>query len=309
MTSTSSQGPVGRFAPSPSGSLHLGNLRTALLAWCVAKGRGGQLLLRMEDLTTGAAPLAEAEQIADLALLGIEFDGQMLRQSERSQRYDSVIAELTRQGLTYECYCTRKEIAEASAAPHGQVHAYPGTCRDLSVSAREQLHSAGRRPAIRIKAASSVINFVDEFAGENSAVVDDFVLQRGDGLAAYNFAVVIDDADSGVDQVVRGDDLIESTSRQILLQQMLGFPRPTYIHVPLVLGTDGQRLSKRHGSVGLGDQLRNGADPGRVRGLLAASIGIPVEEETIEMHEILRAFDLDMVPREAWILDPNSIKW
>lgn len=309
MSASAGGGPTGRFAPSPSGSLHLGNLRTALVAYCAAKVAGGRFLLRIEDLTTGAAPVAEAEQLADLALLGIVFDGEPVRQSQRSGRYEALLAELTDRGLTYECYCSRREIAEAVAAPHGPVNAYPGTCRNLSEEQRRQRRASGRRPALRLKASGRRVGFVDRLAGRYETTVDDFVLRRGDGLVAYNFAVVVDDADAGVDQVVRGDDLVDSTPRQILLQELLGFPRPEYVHVPLVLGPDGERLSKRHGSVGLADQLAAGAEPGQVRALLAHSLGIRGDAASLELEEIVDAFVLERIPRTPWILDPGSVVW
>ena len=266
---------TGRFAPSPSGSLHLGNLRTALLAWCFARSAGGRFLVRMEDLTTGAEPVCEAEQLADLAALGIDHDGEVSRQSERAARHDAAVATLVDAGLTYECFCTRREVRDAAAAPHGPHPdgAYPGTCRDLTEAERAERTRSGRRPALRLRAGGEVVRVVDQRCGPVEAAVDDLVLRRSDGVVAYNLAVVVDDADQGVDQVVRGDDLLETTPRQVLLQRLLGLPTPAYAHVPLVLGPDGERLAKRHGAVTLGQRVARGERIPAVVGLLAHSAG------------------------------------
>ena len=287
----------------------MGNLRTALIAWCSARAVGGRFLLRFEDLTTGAAPQAETQQLTDLSLLGIDFDGDLVRQSERMDRYDEVIADLSDRGLTYECYCTRKEIVEAGRAPHGPVNAYTGRCLRLSDRERSMYRESGRRPALRLKSGGAHVGFVDHLFGTYESVVDDFVLRRGDGLVAYNLAVVVDDADSGVTQIVRGDDLIDTTPRHILLQQLLSFDTPEYVHVPLVLGPDGERLSKRHGAVGMREQLEAGAEPGQIRAMLAHSIGIGLNQRAMSAEEILEGFDLGHIPREPWVLDPKLLNW
>src|SRR3954452_9947985 len=224
---------TGRFAPSPTGDLHLGNLRTALLAWLYARSSGGRFLIRMEDLDTGrGGPGIEESQLAALRALGIDWDGPVSRQSERLPLYEAAIGRLD----TYPCFCTRAEIREAASAPHGVVGAYPGTCRSLSTAERAALEASGRPPALRVRA---------------DGTVDDFVVRRGDGAFAYNLAVVVDDAEMGVDEVVRGDDLADSTPRQVWLGRALGLDEPVYVHVPLVLGPDGARLAKRHGAVTL----------------------------------------------------------
>jgi glutamyl-tRNA synthetase len=275
---------TGRFAPTPSGDLHLGNLRTALLAWCYARHVGGRFLLRVEDLTTGAAPRRAAEQLEDLAALGIDHDGPIVAQSERRELYDAAVERLEAQGLTYPCWCSRRDIREAAAAPHGPSieGAYPGTCRELTdTEVAERLASHPRPPATRLR------------AGRSAADIDDFVVRRADGIAAYNLAVVVDDADQGIDQVVRGDDLVETTQRQILLQHLLGLPTPEYVHVPLVLGTDGERMSKRHGAVTLRDCVAAGEDVAHVVGRLAASIGLAAPGEALTSSEVLARFDPD----------------
>ena len=302
---------VGRFAPSPSGSLHLGNLRTAMLAWCAARADGGRFLVRIEDLTTGAAPVAEAEQLQDLDLLGLGHDDPTRRQSERSDAHAVAIDRLIAEGLTYPCYCSRKDIREAASAPHGRAAegAYPGTCRDLGLSERDRRADEGRPPALRLRAEAVTIEFQDRLAGPSSGVVDDLVLCRADGVASYNLAVVVDDADQGVDQVVRGDDLLETTPRQVLLQRLLGLATPEYVHVPLVLGPDGTRLSKRHGSVGLGEQLEQGATPPQVLGLLAWSLGLADTGESVTATQVLERFRLDTIPHDPWVLDPAALLW
>lgn len=265
----------------------------------------------MEDLTTGAAPAAELEQLEDLKSLGIDHDGPLIRQSERSPEHDTVLHRLEEMGATFPCFCSRREIREATMAPHGPDPAgpYPGTCARLSTAESEGRLRSGLRAATRIRAEGAVITFTDRLHGQRSTVVDDFVLCRADGLVAYNLAVVVDDADAGVDQVVRGDDLLETTQRQVFLQQLLGLPTPEYIHVPLVLGPDGSRLSKRHGSVGLKDQLDNGADPAQVLALLAHSIGLGQGRERLGIEEVLAEFDRVEIPKVPWMLDPVELAW
>ncbi len=295
---------TGRFAPSPSGSLHLGNLRTALLAWCFARSAGGRFLVRMEDLTTGAEPVCEAEQLADLAALGIDHDGEVSRQSARTAQHDAAVATLVDAGLTYECFCTRREVRDAAAAPHGPHPdgAYPGTCRDLTEAERAARNRSGRRPALRLRAGGEVVRVVDQRCGPVESAVDDLVLRRSDGVVAYNLAVVVDDADQGVDQVVRGDDLLETTPRQVLLQRLLGLPTPAYAHVPLVLGPDGERLAKRHGAVTLGQRVARGERIPAVVGLLAHSAGLAEPGEELSVREVLARFDPDRLSRTPWVL-------
>ena len=248
---------TGRFAPSPTGDLHLGNLRTALLAWLFARSAGGRFLMRMEDLDTGRVRERFYDrQLHDLAAIGIDWDGAVVRQSERIDLYEDALARLD----TYPCWCTRAEIREAVSAPHGELPegAYPGTCRELSAAQRAEREASGRPAALRLRTH-----------GEPG--VDDFVLRRGDGAFAYNLAVVVDDADQGVDQVVRGRDLEDSTPRQLLLMRLLGLPEPEYRHVPLVLGADGRRLAKRHGAVTLEERSES---PDEVRTMLAQTLGL-----------------------------------
>lgn len=296
---------TGRFAPSPSGSLHLGNLRTALLAWCFARSEGGRFLIRVEDVTTGAAPTHEAEQLADLAAIGVDHDGPVVRQSERAHLYDAAVDRLVAAGLTYECFCSRREIREASAAPHGPdpEGRYPGTCRDLPASERQARRRTGRPPALRLRADGAVVEVVDRLRGPVRAEVDDLVLRRGDGTASYNLAVVVDDADQGVDQVVRGDDLLPSTPRQVLLQRLLDLPEPAYAHVPLVLGADRRRLAKRDGAVTLADRTALGEPVEVTVGRLAASVGLGRPGERLTAARVLERFDPDLLPDTPTVFD------
>jgi glutamyl-tRNA synthetase len=270
----------GRFAPSPTGDLHLGNLRTAIVAWSAARSAGRGFMVRMEDLDRATSSAThEQRQLSDLAAIGLDWDGAVLRQSDRFDLYRAEIERLRQSGRVYACYCTRREIraevAAAAAAPH--VHlpdgAYPGTCRDLSATERRERERSGRRPALRLRTDGESIAVDDVLAGRYVGAVDDVVLARGDGVPAYNLAVVVDDAAQGVSQVVRGNDLLSSTPRQILLQRLLGYPTPEYWHVPLVLGADGERLAKRHGAVTLADLAAQGVTPADVRVALDRSLG------------------------------------
>lgn len=300
---------AGRFAPSPSGSLHLGNLRTALAAWLVARASGAEFLLRFEDLTTGAAPAAQAEQLEDLALVGITHDGEVTCQSERTELYAQAIHQLEQLGLTYDCYCSRREVREAAAAPHGAAPegSYPGTCFRLTQTEVRKHERDGRRPALRLhrSAGSSAVSSAGSSAGIQT---DDFVLRRADGVAAYNLAVVVDDAAQGIDQIVRGDDLVETTPRQVLLQELLGYPTPTYLHVPLVLGLDGERLSKRHGAVGLQELRALGVSPQQVLGYLANSLGATPQDSPVTAEAVLNEFSAQNIPTQPWVFDPSELR-
>ncbi len=297
---------AGRYAPSPTGDLHLGNLRTALLAWLFARWSGRDLLLRIEDLDRGRVRPGFAEQQqADLAALGITFDGAPVWQSRRGPAYAAAVAALS--GSTYECFCTRREIAEAASAPHpvpGQEPArYPGTCRELTDAERAERRR--RRPAaLRVRADAAVESVQDLLHGTVTAVVDDFVVRRGDGGHAYNLAVVVDDADSGVDQVVRGDDLLPSAINQAWLARRLGRAVPTYAHVPLAVNAAGVRLAKRDGPVTLRELSALGHPPAEVLGRLAVSLGLAAAGEPVTVAELSSRFDPARLPREPWVVEP-----
>jgi glutamyl-tRNA synthetase len=281
---------TGRFAPSPTGPLHLGNLRTALAAWVLARADGSSFLVRMEDLDRATSSEAnEARQLAELSAIGIDWDGPVVRQSERFACYDAAIDELVAAGVTYECFCSRREIREAAQAPHGAEVPYPGTCRDLTAAERSR-RRAQRPPALRLRAPRQPVTVDDLIAGPFTAIPDDVVLRRNDGVPAYNLAVVVDDAAQGVTQVVRGDDLLASSPRQALLQDLLGLPRVAYAHVPLVLGGDGQRLAKRHGAVTLEDLAD--VPVGAIVRSLARSLGLRVDSPVATATDVLAAFDV-----------------
>ena len=290
---------TGRFAPSPTGRLHLGNLRTALIAWLAARSTGSRFLLRIEDLDVAAArPEHYESQPADLAAIGLDWDGPVVRQSERRPLHDAAIDRLTAAGLTYPCYCTRREVLEAPQAPHAPPGAYPGTCRHLTDADRRAREADGRRPALRLRGGDVAVTIEDRLAGTYEGIVDDMVLRRGDGTPAYNLAVVVDDADQGVEEVVRGDDLLSSSPRQAHLARLLDLPVPAYLHVPLALGQDGERLAKRHGATTLAT-----LDPAVAFGLIAASLGRPDARSPVELVE---GFDPLGVPRTPWVVAPRG---
>src|SRR5215210_2424481 len=258
--------PDGRFAPSPTGTLHLGNLRTALLAWLFARSQDARFLVRMEDLDTGRVrERFYAEQLHDLAALGLDWDGPVVRQSERLALYDDAIEALRAQGLIYECWCTRAEIREAASAPHGDLPEgfYPGTCLRLSAAERAERRATGRPPALRVRADAVTIGFEDRVAGPVSGVVDDFVVRRNDGAYAYNLAVVVDDAEQGIGEVVRGADLLDSTPRQLWLGARLGLPAPAWPSATAPSRSPTARPSARAPTTSAATSRRRSASPRR----------------------------------------------
>jgi len=304
--------PSGRFAPSPTGDLHLGNLRTALAAWLFARSTSSAFLVRMEDLDPAQSSEEHARsQLRDLRALGLDWDGDVVHQSNRLALYHEAIAELTARGLTYPCYCTRREIREAASAPHIGPQpdgAYPGTCRHLSARARSARERDGRPPALRLRSDGVEVTVADDLLGPITAVVDDVVLRRNDATPAYNLAVVVDDAAQGVEQVVRADDLALSSPRQHHLATLLGLPGVRYAHVPLVLGPSGQRLAKRDGAATLADQAKGGRGPDAVRALLAHSLGQCEFDATPTAADLASSFrPLDVAPT-AWTVPDVVLK-
>lgn len=309
---------TGRFAPSPSGPLHLGNLRTALLAWLFARAEGSSFLVRIEDLDPARSrPEHEAGQLADLRVLGLDWDGEPVRQSERTALYRAAVDGLTDAGRTYPCWCTRAEIRAAAEAPHGPLPdgAYPGTCRELTATERsERERIAGRPPSVRLNAGiadrpdaattadgATIVAFADRVHGRVEGAVDDFVLWRWDDTPAYNLAVVVDDGDQAIGEVVRGDDLLDTTPRQILLQRLLGLPTPAYAHVPLVLAPNGDRLAKRHGAVTLADRAALGETPADALAWMATRLGLAAPGERPTAAELVARFDPAALPREPTV--------
>jgi glutamyl-tRNA synthetase len=281
---------IGRFAPSPTGALHLGNLRTAVAAYASVQASSGIFLIRFEDLDMHNANMANAQQqLDDLTAIGVVASEIPVVQSERFALYHDAIARLTDAGHTYECFCTRKEVLEAAQAPHGGQVMYPGTCRDLTGAEREERRGA-RPGALRLRAHGATQSFSDHIHGSVTGDVDDVVLRRNDGVPSYNIAVVVDDALQGVTEVVRGDDLLDVTANQVHLQKLLGYSTPVYGHVPLAIGDDGERLAKRHGAVTLADLAAQGISADQVREMLWQSLGQSGD-----------SFSWDAVPREPWV--------
>ncbi len=290
-----SHSPAGRFAPSPSADLHIGNVRTAVLAWLFARSTGRRFLVRVEDLDDRTFPEVARRQLHDLASVGLTWDEPPEFQTAHEARYRSVVDELTARGLTFECFCSRKDILQAPRAPHAPEGAYPGTCRNLSDDERAERRAAGRPPAIRLRSDTNEYTVTDVLHGTYTGVVDDFVLRRGDNVPAYNLAVVVDDAAQGVDQVVRCDDLLPSSPRQAYLAALLGYSQPVYAHVPLVLNAEGKRLAKRDGAVTVSEI---GAESALAQ--IAASLGYTATT----LDGMQAEFDPARLPREPWIFRP-----
>lgn len=301
---------TGRFAPSPTGRLHLGNLRTALTAWLFAKQGGGRFLLRFEDLdSVSVRPEHYQTQANDLTALELHWDDTPIRQSDQLDVYRDAIADLVDRDLVYSCYCSRKDVREATQAPNGayRTRHYPGTCRSLTVGQRVEREAAGRSPALRFRSEGETRSFEDILAGTYSSGLDDFVVRRGDGTPAYNLAATIDDAAQGIDLVVRADDLLDSTPRQLALLDALDLPTPAYAHVPLVLNEAGDRLAKRDGAVTLDDRAALGQSPLEVRSILAASLGLCAADEQPALSELLNRFDPAVLPRSPWSIAEASV--
>jgi glutamyl-tRNA synthetase len=296
---------AGRYAPSPTGELHLGNLRTALLAWLFARSSGRRFLLRIEDLDPARVrPGMADQQLAELAALGITFDGEPVVQSRRLAAYQEALVTLA--DRTYECFCSRREIAEAASAPHGSVARYPGTCRNLTEAERID-RGRNRQPAIRLRADGARQSVHDMLHGDITAEVDDVVLRRNDGVPAYNLAVVVDDAFSGVDQVVRGDDLLPAAVDQAFLAALLGHQPPSYAHVPLAVKAAGQRLAKRDGAVTLPELAARGMESDAVLGLIAESLNLASRSERVSPEALLRRFEPRRLPRTPWVVIPEKL--
>ena len=291
---------AGRYAPSPTNDLHLGNLRTALLGWLFARSTARRFLLRIEDLDAARVrPGIAEQQLADLTALGITFDGEPVVQSSRLAIYREALTSLA--DRTYECFCSRREIAGAASAPHGTPAEYPGTCRNLTDAERESRRQT-RPPALRLRADGARQTIRDLLHGEITAEVEDVVLQRNDGVPAYNLAVVIDDGCSGIDQVVRGVDLLPVAATQAYLATLLGHQPPIYAHVPLAVNAQGQRLAKRDGAVTLAALAAESVGPDAVLGLIAESLQLAASDERIALDALLERFDPDHLPRTSWVV-------
>ena len=309
--------PRTRLAPSPTGALHLGNARTFLVNWALARQRGWQIVLRIEDLDgPRVKPGAADEAIELLRWLGLDWDEGPYYQRHDLAAYDEALLALARAGEIYPCRCTRKQIEEISlSAPHGDDHElrYPGTCRPAEAAPAGTNFSSDNSVAWRVRVPAERIGYMDQFAGEQSfdvqQSVGDFLVRTKEGLPSYQLAVVVDDARQGIDQVVRGDDLISSAPRQLLLYDRLKpGPLPTYTHLPLVVGQDGRRLAKRHGDTRLSHYREQGVSPQRIVGLLAEWCGCGDRRET-SAEQFLSDFDLQGLSREPIVFAPSDDAW
>lgn len=298
-------GVVGRLAPSPTGVLHLGNVRSFLLAWLSARAAGGRVLLRIEDIDGPRVRAGATEETIEvLSWLGFDWDGEVVLQSDRVSSYDAAAERLVEMGMAYPCVCTRREVEEAASAPHEGEEAgtdgtvYPGTCRGRFPSLAAAREETGRDPALRFRVEGDAVPFVDRFRGaETGEVVGDFVIRKRDGGPAYQLAVVVDDAAQGVTEVVRADDLLPSTPRQLLLYRALSLVAPEFCHVPLVVGRDGRRLAKRHGDTSMRCFRQAGVSAERIIGRVAALAGLAPEDAVRRPEDLVEGFDLSSVPR------------
>ena len=303
------QKPVGRFAPTPSGRMHLGNVFAALIAWLSVRSRDGSLVLRMEDLDTQRTSDEFAQILrSDLQWLGLTWDTETLPQSKRSDVYESYFQQLSDKGLLYPCYCTRSQLHSVNA-PHlsDGTYVYPGTCRDLT---EEQRAAFGRAPAWRVRVPDKIWTVEDRVQGtyrENLATdCGDFVVRRADGVYVYQLAVTVDDGEAGVTEVVRGNDLLSSAPRQMYLQELFGFPHPDYGHVPLLVAADGRRLSKRDKDLDMG-ALRQRLKPEQLIGALAYHAGLIPVCEPVSSRELAAEFSWERLKKEEICLDFSSL--
>ncbi|MFT7516615.1 MAG: glutamyl-tRNA synthetase [Myxococcota bacterium] len=305
--------PVGRLAPSPTGVMHLGNIRSFLLAWLDIRSRNGTLLMRVEDLDSPRIKQGAAQQLfEDLDWLGLDFDGEIVYQSQRTQLYQSALEQLIEQENVYPCTCSRREIELAASAPHASDGStvYPLTCYQRYTSASDAAQQAGRQPCWRFHFARPKVEFDDAVCGLKTfetSKLSDFVVCKNNGEASYQLAVVIDDTAQGVTEVLRGDDLLDSTARQIEIYRALGFSQPEFKHVPLVLGQDMRRLAKRHGDTSLKEFRQQKVSPQQLIGWLAYASGITDDLNEMMPHDLLNSFDLSklktapLVWRDAFI--------
>lgn len=304
--------PCARLAPSPTGAQHVGNARTFLLAWLSARSQGAKLVLRIEDIDSPRVkPWAAQQAVDDLKWLGLDWDEGPVVQTSRMDLYRAALDELKRRELVYPCTCTRSDVEAAASAPHAgqEGPVYPGTCRQRTAADAAALGDHPFAWRFRVHAMDSVVAYDDIVAGPQRCDVltdlGDFVVGKGDGSPAYQLAVVVDDHDQGVTEVVRGDDLIPSTFRQRLLYAALGWSPPRFAHVPLVVGPDGRRLAKRHGDTRLSLLREHGVPAERLVGLLAWSCGLRGTQEPVRPADLLGDFAWDRLPRLPFVFTPE----
>lgn len=311
--SSAAAGPVvGRFAPSPTGRMHAGNVFAALVAWLVAKSQGGEVVLRVEDLDRERSKAGFVDAVQrDFERLGLTWDRGPYFQHDRDEAYQAALDSLAERGLLYPCYCTRADLHAASAPHRGEKPVYPGTCRGLDADARAAREAAGRRPATRLRVPAETVAFHDlvqgDYAQDLARDCGDFLVRRSDGAFAYQLAVVVDDAAQGVTSVVRGVDLLCSTPQQIHLQRLLGLPEPAYAHVPLVVAEANRRLSKRDRDAALDELIARLGSPEAVIGHIAAVTGLAPVDEPTTPEALLAGFDPARLA--DCFADPIQILW
>jgi glutamyl-tRNA synthetase len=303
---------VGRLAPSPTGAQHVGNARSYLIAWLSIRSRGGRVVLRIEDIDSPRTkPGAARQALEDLAWLGLDWDGTPVVQTGRLALHEAALEKLKARELVYPCTCSRADVERAASAPHAEHEGpiYPGTCAHRHVADAAQLDGAAY--AWRIRTDDRAFAFDDRFRGLIQLGLrelgGDFVVWKSAGTPAYQLAVVVDDADQGVTEVLRGDDLVASTPRQLLLYEALGLPAPAFAHIPLVVGRDGRRLAKRHGDTRLAALRSAGVKPEMLLGLLAWSCGWLPTIEPITTRELLPLYRLGTIPRRPFVLTPDLL--
>ncbi|MBY0526970.1 MAG: tRNA glutamyl-Q(34) synthetase GluQRS [Gemmataceae bacterium] len=302
----------GRLAPSPTGAQHVGNARTYLIAWLAARASAGALALRIEDIDSPRVKPGAAEQaMDDLRWLGLDWDTGPIVQTQRLPLYESALRELQTRELVYPCTCTRGDVERAASAPHAEHEGavYPGTCAHRRLA--DAVHLESKPYAWRFRAAQ-VREYTDRFRGRTEVdprdTGGDFVIWKSAGTPAYQLAVVVDDATMGITDVIRGDDLIPSTPRQLQLYAALGWSAPTFAHVPLVVGPDGRRLAKRHGDTRLSTLRAAGVKPKALLGLLAWSCGWVEQVEPIASHELVPLFRMETIPPGPFMLTPALLR-
>lgn len=316
---------VTRLAPSPTGALHLGNARTFVINWALARQNGWQIAFRIDDLDTPRnKERADLQAIEDLSWLGLDWDSEPLYQRADLQPYHDAIAQLQTQGRVYACTCTRREVEAAQSAPHGDDHElrYPGICRPTEPSASGALLKSTRDDfALRVIVPDESMTFIDQCCGEQAVNVQqevgDFVIQSKARLPSYQLATVIDDAKQGVTDIVRGDDLIRSTGRQLMLYRFLADhlaghlakSPPRYWHLPLVIGEDGRRLAKRHGDMRIAFYRENGVPPERIIGLLAMWSGLQLNRKALSASEFADGFNIGALPKQPAVFTKEDHAW
>ena len=303
---------IGRLAPSPTGAQHVGNARTYLITWLAARTRSGSLNLRIEDIDSPRIkPWATQQIYDDFRWLNLDWDGQPLQQTERLPLYQQALTELQGKELVYPCTCSRKDVESAASAPHAENEGliYPGTCSHRSVRDANGLSSPY---CWRFRLGKETYSYEDGFVGtvtrNRQQIGGDFVVWKADDTPSYQLSVVVDDVDGGITEVIRGDDLIPSTPRQLALYQALGWKLPRFVHVPLVIGTDGKRLAKRHGDTRLDSLRTQGVSSERLLGLLAWSCGWLSSIKAITVRELLPMFRWDSIPKEPFVLTTELLK-